>query len=636
LQDNFNKDEFMSDNKKRGEEEKRREKLLSREEQKGLALRTKAGDKEACSKLTQKLMQPLKGYIRGKIAGSKVLDINQAQDMADTAFDRAIDRYNPQWKELFYNFLKKNADIVIENKLALMAQDGDKQALLEVFLWLDKPLVSFIKKECPHLDHGAAEGIAWQAWDRFLNAGKYNLSKFNPDGKQSFFDYLKNKAKTVIDHNNQSILESVLSGNNDSNDINYIDIVASSSTTQLNSVARLELLRLMFSCCAKPHMLLATGFVKLLEWRPREIVDELSDWNLGRLSERFCLDYYQLSQVYYSIEQEEFLYLYCFGLLQKVQSHIPDVYPEPSFKFLQDLPYTFVKEIPFRTFYGKDPAKSIHDWSYKVKERTRKVILGDILLCKEGTILKITLKKDGKIVKKIHIKTGKILAYVADKLTEKEAIEVDRHLAECTECAQRVRVHYYIKDHFDELWNSWTASRYSEELLRSLIYNTVKGKVYYSEVQKKIDNWLNNFRKGIQAALNVVLDSSRQKAWVALENLKSLVPSQGHPVLEPVPVPLKILGKGEGQPVKVMTQGPPELQVTIDPAAQKISVRMELSEEKFSPIILLIPKTRGEIFISEFRHPEGTDYLLADFEDVLDGEYSLILGRTSFYEPPKV
>lgn len=71
----------------------------------------------------------------------------------------------------------------------------------------------------------------------------------------------------------------------------------SSKTALLLAEAYEELLRLTFNGASPPHQLLAFGFVKLLEWKPRTVVASLSSVMLGELEERLETAYLNRTQL---------------------------------------------------------------------------------------------------------------------------------------------------------------------------------------------------------------------------------------------------------------------------------------------------------------------------------------------------
>ena len=59
-----------------------------------------------------------------------------------------------------------------------------------------------------------------------------------------------------------------------------------------------------------------------------------------------------------------------------------------------------------------------------------------------------------------HLSEELILRYVSNTVSEQEEVEIYTHLADCSECLQRVRTLRYIQENLDTLWDSWTADEH--------------------------------------------------------------------------------------------------------------------------------------------------------------------------------
>ncbi len=233
---------------------------------------------------------------------------------------------------------------------------------------------------------------------------------------------------------------------------------------------------------------------------------------------------------------------------------------------------------------------------------------------------------------KEHIATQKILLYLADKLDEQDAMAIDRHMDQCQACARRMNIFHYIQDHFDSLWHSIAAwmgenSALSEYFLCDECPG--QGSEY---LNRRLRNWYNNFLSSIHVAVSLVVKEQGCKVSDGLAWLFPDGPCAIQPRMEYASAPLQVLGEGGDEPVRVTVKGQTNVRMTIDPQINRISVRLAISEKPFLPLTLLVPRHDGKIRLSRFRHPEGTDYLLADFENVTQGEYTLLIGRRVFHD----
>lgn len=398
---------------------------------------------------------------------------------------------------------------------------------------------------------------------------------------------------------------------------------------QADGTVRAELLRLAFLCCAKPHQLLAFGFVKLLEWKPREVVDDLSRWPLGRLGERFCEDYYACLVAF--LDRRCFFGYYCSPLLEKLEKGFGEIYEEPEYARIRPSGEQRVKDLPFRAFFGaeRSPEATLSDWCDKVAQRARKAVKEGILCSGKGIGIG-SGGRSGRMGEDRHLEAKQIVAYAAGVMEDAQAREIETHLAGCRECSGRVKAHYFIRERFDELWTTWTAKSHAEDFLRGCALRCLGKADLAPGLKVRLEGFLSGAVRKFDGALRVLLDTAGRRAELIQEGLAPLCRPGGLFDFSPVPVPARIRGEGEPPPAAVETDGSPHVKVTADPFARKLTVRMEAVEPPW-PLILLIPRDDGEAgaMVGEFRPVEGTDFILAEFEDLPSGEFILLL-KTDF------
>jgi len=134
-----------------------------------------------------------------------------------------------------------------------------------------------------------------------------------------------------------------------------------------------ELLELVFACCAKPHQIIAFGFVKLLGWTPRDMVNHLIDLKkVGELGDRFCQDYYLEAEVFCTLE--EFKQNVFARFYDKIEKLVSQVYKEKAYKKLERYANEIVSTIAYELFFSKqDRSAAITDWCKKVAKRAQNV-----------------------------------------------------------------------------------------------------------------------------------------------------------------------------------------------------------------------------------------------------------------------
>ena len=141
------------------------------------------------------------------------------------------------------------------------------------------------------------------------------------------------------------------------------------------NIIRLEMINLLFLCGGKPHQILAFCYRKLLEWKPTEMVKELSPCCLEKLSDQFNNSYYE--RVCISVDYDYFITNYCMLFIKKLDKSVTIVYTEPEYQSIQiEFESAMVKELLFKCFYGKkkEPAETISGWTYRVEARLKKAV----------------------------------------------------------------------------------------------------------------------------------------------------------------------------------------------------------------------------------------------------------------------
>ena len=158
-------------------------------------------------------------------------------------------------------------------------------------------------------------------------------------------------------------------------DQRIFDDTGSTEPDQDLNIVRLEMISLLFLCGGKPHQILAFCYRKLLEWKPMEMVNELSPCCLGKLSDKFNNAYYEC--VCLSVDYEYFISNYCMLFIEKLDKSVTIVYAEPEYKSIRaECAHSIVKELQLKCFYGekKQPAETVSGWTYRVMARLKKAV----------------------------------------------------------------------------------------------------------------------------------------------------------------------------------------------------------------------------------------------------------------------
>jgi DNA-directed RNA polymerase specialized sigma24 family protein len=137
-----------------------------------------------------------------------------------------------------------------------------------------------------------------------------------------------------------------------------------------------ELLRLVLSSPSKPHQNLALCLVRFLEWRPHEVVRELTGCALRRIAERV---YESFAALFPGAEfGEDSRGSHCPEFWRLLEQSVVGVYPEPEYERLRTAGPARTGDVLLEAFYGPSPTASLSDWCDKARRRARKAALSDM------------------------------------------------------------------------------------------------------------------------------------------------------------------------------------------------------------------------------------------------------------------
>jgi DNA-directed RNA polymerase specialized sigma24 family protein len=239
--------------------------------------------------------------------------------------------------------------------LTARAQDGDREAWGRLYSAFRKAILGLIAAKVG--DFALAEDLCH---DTFVRANN-NLIKGKYDPTYPFYAYLRYLARLIVlDHFCGA--DPAQPREDEPADV----------TEPVDVTLRLEMVELLGKCCAKPHQILAVGFIKLLEWRPREVVEERSDHMLRDLLEEFFQNY--LASFGGDIDAE-LLERYCREIFRKVGKRAGEVYTEAEYrKRLSLVRQHEVGKLVLRLFYTSNPEQSLYDWCDKVRGRMERML----------------------------------------------------------------------------------------------------------------------------------------------------------------------------------------------------------------------------------------------------------------------
>ena len=125
-----------------------------------------------------------------------------------------------------------------------------------------------------------------------------------------------------------------------------------------------ELLELSFGCPVKPHQLLVLGF-RILEWRPREILVELSNLTLFDLTNKLTSDACR----HFSLEKSLSTQMFA-PIASELKNTVAAVYVESEYCDLRNrYRDSLTGDTRLKDYLRTNAAKSLYDWMNDIRRR---------------------------------------------------------------------------------------------------------------------------------------------------------------------------------------------------------------------------------------------------------------------------
>jgi len=261
-----------------------------------------------------------------------------------------------------------------------------------------------------------------------------------------------------------------------------------------------------------------------------------------------------------------------------------------------------------------------------------------------------------------HPDLNDLLSYCSESLEVERQVRIDRHLADCSACAERVRSLIYLRENFEEIGSAWSAAehgmtyrqwRMALALARSMETTPAGPK------EKALD-WLNRIRRDAAVATRVLLNRSHKVACLAKGalsgryafELNAVLPGVGssdeflkaerrlragsdllsedrdEEALRELKEASKIDARTSQAAVSQIHHGNRLLfQIVADSRRGVLFVKFHPQANAAPPVLaFLLCKERNELDrTAEFLPVEGEDYLLAEFKDLASGAYRLVI-----------
>jgi hypothetical protein len=329
---------------------------------------------------------------------------------------------------------------------------------------------------------------------------------------------------------------------------------------------------------------------------------------------------------------------------------------------------------------------AIPDWCYKVEARVRSVLgivqggrtdehVEEVLTRVEGDAVSLLgcgrcklrdvppCGGDDKMTDEAawHPDERTALDYIRGLLSDQESLRVDSHLAECEECLELIRTLAHVRDHFDEIWDSWTPAEHGRAYRQWRLLRGLEGIVEQAPaLSDRIAGWMSRLGDQAEVIVRVLIDRARLAASAAPESLPEGCAAE---------MGLAFAGVGSAQEqseLRVRSRRSSELlavgrvedalaeleaaagidarsvqsaemyihrderqvaRIEIDARWKRVSVTYWPSAgEQSPPLVVLLPSDPdSEARLGELSHVAGADWLVAEFSDVEEGEYTVVL-----------
>jgi len=217
-----------------------------------------------------------------------------------------------------------------------------------------------------------------------------------------------------------------------------------------------------------------------------------------------------------------------------------------------------------------------------------------------------------------------IMRYVAGRMAEEEAFHLETHIGRCADCAVRVRTHRVFRDHRAALFAARPRTTPVGSRLRKRIRAFAGDSDLPTDLKRRLVRWSRDLFTSTRAALRIGIESAKGQAWILPEGVPLVSHGRALLAFAPVPQPIRVRGKGLNAPAVVESSGEPPTRVVADAAEGAVIVRHPKGAPPH-PLVLLISSCDERIQSTEMAVVPGEPYLIARFDNVPDGEYTLLV-----------
>ena len=216
-----------------------------------------------------------------------------------------------------------------------------------------------------------------------------------------------------------------------------------------------------------------------------------------------------------------------------------------------------------------------------------------------------------------HPVKEEIKKYIWEELKEDREIEIGEHLAVCKDCQKFSREEFKQK----LLWEGWTAKMHGEVYWQKRIniaLETALAGAQTKALKERLESWIKNWEGKVGAALEIILTGAKEAGKVITDLPQILLAAKS---LRFAYAPV-VRGEEDQGIIKIVAKEKPGLGIITDMKNRKVIVQIEKDRE-IPPLVILAPR-EGVPMVAEPKKVEGTLCYAATFDNIPEGEYTLI------------
>lgn len=259
-----------------------------------------------------------------------------------------------------------------------------------------------------------------------------------------------------------------------------------------------------------------------------------------------------------------------------------------------------------------------------------------------------------------HLNNDNFLRYISENPDVEESIRMDVHLAQCESCAEKMRAFFYIKDNFEDLWDTWSAEEHGRVYLKRTLLKAASDMGKASAISMKtLKEWLGRIDSRIGIAARFLIDTAGKVSAIVETGLSPQYGFRMRPVAAGVGTPdiinieekikageeklrsgcadeaLKLLAEVSSMDARLLqarvmdiySGGKLKARLTVDSRKRKAGMLYWPENETDMPGILLLSAKddNGPSLVAEFKKYQSDDHYVAEFGKLPNGEYNIFV-----------